>query len=305
MSIISTWEAVPSRLFSIYSTLFDSEYGEKKSRIEAWATPPSLRKQGMGDASVLTTELFRQPLAEALRLGLVEEIDDRLRLTTAARSTGKKGQDSEDYFLAYMRHTLFDSARAAETKQAGFMIALSWFLSSSPLRPMNFSKEPINELRAQIGENASQMEISVVAGWQSFLYWARYLGFATIVGGANDAEDSSSRRVIPDPIKAIESALPSIFAEANDLPVEQFLSRLSAIFPVFETGSVRKEFDGMRLTPVTDSDKRLSITTSLALQRLVDRQRLTIVNIADANARILDFGARERRVSRVALKVET
>ncbi|MFT7106640.1 MAG: hypothetical protein ACJAVT_001161 [Yoonia sp.] len=303
MSIISTWEAVPSRLFAIYSTLFDSENGEKKDRIEAWATPPSLRRRGAEDTSESTTELFSKSLSEALRIGLVEEIDDRLKLTTAARGAGKKGQDSEDYFLAYMRRTLFDPARSAETKQAGFMIALSWFLSSNPLRPMNFSKEPNNELRAQIGENASQMEISVHASWQNFLYWARYLGFATIVGGVTDAEDTNSRMVIPDPIKAIESALPSIFVDANELSIEQFLLRLSAIFPVFESGTVRNEFEGMRQTPISDRDDRLSITTSLALQRLVDRQRLIITQDSDAKPRILDFGVRKSRVSRVALRV--
>ena len=71
----------------------------------------------------------------------------------------------------------------------------------------------------------------------------------------------TSRRVIPDPAKAIESALPAIFAEANDLPVEQFLTRLAAIFPVFETGAIRQDFDAMRLTPLADADKRLSIAT--------------------------------------------
>ena len=303
MSIVTTAQAVPSRLFAIYATLFNSENGEVKDRIEAWATPPSLRERGGDDDGEPITTLFSNTLAEARRVGLVEEIDDMLRLTTDARSGGKKGQDSETYFLAYMRRTLFDPTRAGETQQAGFMIALSWFLSSSPLRPMNFSEPPQNALKAQIGDHATKTELTSLNRYQNFLYWARYLGFATFVGGASDAEDLKSRRVFPDPIKAIESALPSIFADANDLPVEQFMSRLAAIFPVFETGSVRKDFEGMRQTPITDSDKRLSITTSLALQRLVDRQRLTMTHDADAKARILDFGACESRVSRVALKV--
>lgn len=58
----------------------------------------------------------------------------------------------------------------------------------------------------------------------------------------------------------------------------------------------------MRLTPQADANKRLSITTSLALQRLVDRQRLTMATVADAPGRILDFGPREGRVSRIALR---
>jgi hypothetical protein len=225
-----------------------------------------------------------------------------LRLTSDARGGGKKGKDSEAYFLAYMRRTLFDPDRAAETQQLGFMIALSWFLSLSPLRPMSFSEPPQNSLKAQIGDHASKTELTSLNRYQNFLYWARYLGFATIVGGSNDPEDVTSRRVIPDPAKAIESALPAIFSETNDLPVEQFLTRLSAIFPVFESGSVRQNFEAMRSTAVVALDQRLSIATSLALRRLVDRQLLTMTSVADAASRILDFGSREERVSRIALR---
>lgn len=299
MSIITTAQAVPSRLFAIYSTLFDTENGEVKERIEAWATPPSLSGRGGDDDGEPTTTLFSNTLTEARRIGLVEEIDNRLRLTTDARGGGKKAQDSEPFFQNFMRRTLFDPERAAETQQAGFMIALSWFLNSNPLRPMNFSEPPQNTLKAQIGDNAAKTELTSLNRYQNFLYWARYLGFATIVGGGRDAE---SRRVIPDPIRAIESALPSIFAEINDLPIEQFISRLAAIFPVFETGSVRNELEGMRQTPISDSDIRLSITTSLALQRMVDRQRLTMTHDADAKHRILNFGTRESRVSRIMLR---
>lgn len=301
MSIITTFEAVPSRLFAIYSALFDSENGEVKDRIEAWATPPSLRSRG-GEEGESTTTLFSNTLAEARRLGLLEEVEGKLRLTNDARNCGGKGGDSEPHFMSYMRRTLFNRDRAADAKQSGYMIALSWFLSSSPLRPMNFSKEPISELRALIGDHASKFEISDYASWQSFLYWSRYLGFATIVGGGNNPDDVTSRRVIPDPMKAIESALPAIYADVDDLPVEQFLARLSAIFPVFETGSVRQDYEAMRITPLADGEKRLSITTSLALQRLADRQRLTITAVADAPSRILDFGSRENRVSRIALR---
>ncbi|WP_067253987.1 MULTISPECIES: protein DpdG [Hyphomicrobiales] len=301
MSIITTFEAVPSRLLAVYAALFDSEEGELKDRIEAWATPPSLRSRG-GEEGESTTTLFSNTLGEARRLGLVEEVEGRLRLTKDARSGGKKGADSEPYFKSFMRRTLFSPDRAADAKQSGYMVALSWFLSSSPLRPMNFSKEPINELRAMIGDHASKFEISDYASWQSFLYWSRYLGFATIVGGGNNPDDVTSRRVIPDPVKAIESALPAIYADVDDLPVEQFLTRLSGIFPVFETGSVREGFEAMRLHPTTDHDKLLSITTSLGLQRLADRQRLSMSTVADAASRILDFGNRRERVSNIALK---
>jgi hypothetical protein len=164
---------------------------------------------------------------------------------------------------------------------------------------MVFSEGPQIALRIEIGDHASKTELTSINRYQNFLYWARYLGFATIVGG-RDTDDSRSRRAIPDPARAIEAALPAIFAADDKLPIEAFLSRLSAIFPVFETGSIRKDYDAMRLKPPVDTAHRLSIATSIALQRLADRQRITLSVVPDAPARVLDFGVREGRVSHVA-----
>ena len=65
MSIVTTAQAVPSRLFAIYAALFESETGEIKERIEAWATPPSLSGRGADDDGESTTTLFSNALQEA------------------------------------------------------------------------------------------------------------------------------------------------------------------------------------------------------------------------------------------------
>ncbi|WP_425985273.1 protein DpdG [Ensifer sp. R-19] len=303
MSIITTAQAVPSRLFAIYSSLFDSENGEVKERIEAWATPPSLASRGADEDGDSSTTLFSNTLSEARRMGLVEEIDGRLRLTDEARGAGKRAQDCEHYFREFLLAKLFDAKQSEEAQQSAFMLALSWFLSANPLKPMNFSAPPQIELRAEIGENADETELTSLNRYQNFLYWARYLGFATIIGG-RDAEDTSSRRAVPDPVRAIDRVLPVIFSQEDELPIEQFLSRLAAIFPVFEKGSVRQQYDSMRLNPPANdaSAHRLSIATSLALQRLADRQRLALNVVADAPARVLDFGIRDIRISHVKLR---
>jgi hypothetical protein len=298
MSIITTAQAVPSRLFAIYASLFDSESGEVKERIESWATPPSLSSRGADEDGEASTTLFSNTLQEARRLGLVEEVDEKLRLTADARGGGKRGHECESYFRDYLKRTLFDPARAIETQQAGFMLALAWFLSVNPLKPIGFSEGPQIALKIEIGDHANKTELTSINRYQNFLYWARYLGFATIVGG-RDTDDSSSRRAIPDPTRAIEAALPSIFAGDDELPIEAFLNRLSAIFPVFEKGGIRKDYDAMRLSPSIDAAHRLSIATSMALQRLADRQRIALGSMADAPARVLDFGIREGRISHV------
>ena len=301
MSIITTAQAVPSRLFAVYASLFDSETGELKERIEAWATPPSLSGRGADEDGESSTTLFNNTLQEARRLGLVEEADGKLRVTVDARGGGKKGRDSERYFRGYLERTLFDPARAIETQQDGFMLALAWFLGANPLQPLSFSEPPQNALNREIGEKASKTELTSLNRYQNFLYWARYLGFATIVGG-RDVNDTNSRRVVPDPTRAIETALPPVFAGDTELPIEQFLNRLAAIFPVLEKGSVRQHYDEMRRNPTADAIHRLSIATSIALQRLADRQQIVLRSVADATSRVLDFGVREGRVSHISLR---
>lgn len=302
MSLVTNSQAVPSRLYAIYAALFDSENGEVKDRIEGWATPPSLTTRGGDDDGTSTTTLFSNTLQEAKRLGLVEENDGKLRLTSIARNGAKKGQDSQSQFLSVMRQVLFDSSKAAETDQTQFMFALTWFLSASPLRPLNFSEAPQNDIKAQIGPGIEKTGLTSAHHLQTFFYWARYLGFATILGGGSDPDDVTSRRVFPDPVRAIESALPSIFSDTKDMPIDQFLGRLAAIFPVFEMGTVRQEYDGMRLNPAAEANQRLSVSTSFALQRLSDRQVLSLESVSDASIRIMDLGNRVERVSRVGLR---
>jgi hypothetical protein len=305
MSVVTNPQAVPSRLYAIYAALYDSENGQVKDRIEGWATPPSLNTRGGDEDGAPTTTLFSNTLLEAKKLGLVEEVEGKLRLTSTARDGMKKGQGSEAQFLAVMRQVLFDSLKAAETDQTQFMFALTWFLSANPLRPSNFADPPQNDIRAQIGAGLEKTGLTSTHHVQTFYYWARYLGFATIIGGASDTDDQSSRRVFPDPIKAIESALPAIFSQTKDLPIDEFLIRLAAIFPVFEMGAIRQKYDDMRLTPLAEANQRLSVSTSLALQRLNDRQVLNLSSVSDASSRILDLGNRAERISRVSLRAAT
>ena len=305
MSIVRNSQAVPSRLYAIYAALFNNENGEAKDRIEGWATPPSLSTRGGDDDGTSTTTLFSKTLEEAKKLGLVEEYDGKLRLTSKARDGAKKGQSSQQQFLSVMRQVLFDSTRAAETDQTQFMFALTWFLNASPLRPLNFSEAPQNNIRAQIGAGIEKTGLTSTHHLQTFFYWARYLGFASIIGGGSDPDDITSRRVFPDPVRAIESALPSIFADTRDLPIDQFLGRLAAIFPVFEMGTVRQEYDSIRLTPQGEANQRLSVATSIALQRLNDRQVLNLTSVSDATSRIMDLGNRDERVSRVVMRAST
>jgi len=294
MSIVTNFQAVPSRLFCVYAAVAEAENGLLREQLEAWATPSSLSKRGGNEEEGGSTALFSYSLNEARRLGLVEDDGDRLRVPKTTVSGGRRNADLQGEFQSRMREVLFDPQRAADAGQAGVLYALAWLLTKSPLLPLNFAEAPQNQLREDLGEFAVKAELGSTSSYQNLLYWARYLGFAVVVG------DASTRRAFPDPTRAIAAVLEQVLPNQEWIEIDFFLSRLATIYPVLEGGSVREELEAMRTTPPA-ADDRLSISLSLALQRLADRGSISLDAIADAKARILDFGGGTKRASHVRL----
>ena len=294
MSIVTNFPAVPNRLFSVYAAVAEAENGLLREQLEAWATPPSLSKRGGNEEDGGSTALFSSSLSEARRLGLVEDDGDRLRVPKAVDGGGRRNADPQLDFLSKVRGVLFDPQRAADAGQTGVLYALAWFLTKSPLQPVSFSDAPQNQLREDLGEFAVRAELGSTSSYQNLLYWARYLGFAVVVG------DGGTRRAFPDPTRAIAAVLEQVLPSKGRVEFDVFLSRLAAIYPVLEGGSVREELEAMRTVPPA-TDDRLSISLSLALQRLADRGSISLDAVADAKARILDFGGGTMRVSHVQL----
>ena len=292
MSIVTNFQAVPSRLLSIYAVVAEAENGVLRENLESWATPPALSTRGATDDDGGSTALFTNSLSEARRLGLVEENGDRLIVPDCARGKGGRDANLQSQFLSYLRETLFDPERAASAGQAGVLIAMAWFLTKSPLQPVDFSDAPQNQLRDDLGPFAGRAELGSTSSFQNLVYWARFLGFATVVG------DAGKRRAFPDPSRAISAVLDRVLPDDRWLDMNEFLTRLADIYPVLEGGTVREEVEANRTVPPT-IDGRLSIASSLALQRLADRKSIVLSVVADATSRILDFGGSTKRVSRV------
>ena len=299
MSVMTTWEAVPNRLYSFYASLIELPAGEERERFEALATPASLRNKSEEEEAV-QTNLFSNALREAVNVGLIEVVDEKIRVTQQARVYVNSASSKEEAFRRFMGDVLLDEERAAVTQQSGFLATLAWFLTKSPFKPASFKADPTSQLKADLGEKLSNTGISVIADYQNFLYWARFLGFATIVGGRDTEANRDGRYIIPDPFNAIRDAVPAILGDQNELGIEQFVSRLADILPVFEGGKVRTEMiRSPELERVGAIGSKLSQATSLALQRLETRQHLQFRRDADAPAITLDLGRTERRISHV------
>jgi hypothetical protein len=292
MSILTNFPAVPSRLFSIYAAVAEAEKGLPRDTLASFATPPSLSTRGGGDEDGGSTALLTNSLSEARRLGLVEDSGDNLIVPERALGKGGRKADLQAQFLTYVRETLFDPERAASAGQTGVVIALAWFLTKSPLQPVGFSDAPQNLLREDLGQFAEKAELGSTASFQNLLYWAQFLGFATVVGAGG------SRRAFPDPIRAISAVLDKVLPDSDRVDMDVFLLRLAAIYPVLEGGSVREEVESNRTSPPAN-DGSLSIASSIALERLELRGSIKLEPVDDGRERILDFGNRNRKVGHV------
>lgn len=300
MSIITTAPAVPSRLFTLYASLVDRPDGESRDTFERWATPSPLATRGsQEDEGDPSTSLLVSALSEARRIGIVTETDGKIRVNPEARPKKGHHADLEDAFRGFVSSIVLDTERAMESQQDGFMMALSWFLGKSPFVGLAFTDGPQAKLKHELGENNyKKTELTSINRYQNFLYWAWYLGFATFTGGSRDQGDGKDTRyVLPNPIKAIERVLPSIFAADASLPAETFFARLAKILPVLEGGVVREEVESWGNVLGYSDGRRVSAATSFALQRLKARRTITFDAEADSAPVFLDLGEREERVA--------
>lgn len=295
MSILTTVEAVPSRLLGLYEVLFHLPDGMNKDELAVCSTPPSL-KSG--------SKLFANTLLEARRLEMVQIAGHDVKLSEDARCGGSPHTNHEKHFRQFMKSILFDIDRAKHVKQDDFLMALSWFMTQDPFTPFDFSNAVGDELNDEIDDSnmgtnvASQYGINNISNSQNFLYWARFMGFATFAG-IHKASNKPSTCVIPDPYHAIHDVLETVFDSTKSMSIIDFIEKLAGIYPCFETGKARDIINTIPRKRNQDQPHYLSIATSFAIQRLENNRILTLSNVADSRAFHLNLKFRQRPISRI------
>lgn len=291
MSIVSVAEAMPNRLFIIYATLLDRSGGETRDRLREQMSPASLRK-GQDNS----TTVFDNSLREARAIGLVTEEDGTLVVPPAARPAPRQGEVQA--FHSHILRTLFDDALADAAGQRNVAPAIAWLLMQDPLRPMPWSENPRPIISRQLADS-DNFDLGNASRLQTLAYWARYLGFARLVG-------AGQVHIVPDPHDAIALLLTEVFAKDAALRAGEFRKRLAVLCPVLEDGIIRNRVEQQaREEVVRTQPLRLSRTTSLALLRLEASGRIALEQRSDAEVGILDLGTSERRFSHVVGKVRS
>ena len=289
MSIVSVAEAVPNRLLAIYGALLARSGGETRERLKAEMVPPSLRV-GRDNQS---TAVFDASLREARAIGLVTEDGDKLSVPSAIHPKMRQGE--EEAFRAHVLRVLCDEEIADSTGQSKVAPALAWLLMQDPRRPIPWSENPLPIITRQLlGDNP--LDLGNSSRLQNLAYWARYLGFARLVGAGQVF-------IVPDPYDAISRLLSKVFDIDKSLRAREFRKRLADLCPVLEDGSVRGRVEQQVRDEIGRANpQRLSRSTSLALLRLESCGRIELAESSDAEVCILDLGTSERRFHFIALK---
>jgi hypothetical protein len=193
-----------------------------------------------------------------------------------------------------------DSQRAQDAGQIEATYALTWLMCQNAAKPISFSNQHAALLNAQFADEKSDdvttrssFNISNNQRFQNLCYWARYLGFAEIVGDPStklEEEGAAKRHIVPDPFRAVSDELSTVFAGDVELPIGLFVERLALRLPVLESGAFRGDIE-TRLKPAYRRDTaHFSSATSLALRRLELAGVLEIVRKADAVMWVCQLG---------------
>jgi hypothetical protein len=286
MSVIARMEATPSRVRLLVSVLAERPSGETEERLRSFCSPETLHRAVQDPVAI-----FRVTLAAAKDLGLIETVDDKLRVREGVLT--RKGNASADVFAA-IEHALLPPEAEPDLGQANFARAMAWFLMQSPKRPLQQSINYKLKIQEQMAlPEDTVFDLTSRDRFNSFHYWCRFLGYGEVIAG---------RALVADPTSALRRHLPRAMEGDREVPILSLLGRLAKQTPVFEGGRIRREVEGDAKPEYQRQSQRLSASTSFALHRLEQEGELKLVARSDAQAMILNLGAdAPRRVSHIEL----
>ncbi|RJQ27560.1 hypothetical protein C4565_05050 [Candidatus Parcubacteria bacterium] len=225
---------------------------------------------------------LRGALSRWTTLGLFTEKDGLVQLNAEFTTKKKESIDDLTNRLPYFcRHLVFEKKNSLPMWDEKAAIASDFVRGVAWLLTQNIYNFP-----TQWDGGAENIEKDQVLGaktivqndfrWNDLRFWSRYLGFAT--------GDSNSYQI--DPTTAVKDQLPSIFGDTKELPAKSFIDGLSSGLPVLDFGSYRKEMES-NLDPARwrkPAEGHLSMSLSLALQRLAMAKEIRLVGKADAGS---------------------
>lgn len=252
--IIDTTEHRPSVIVLILRLL--AQQRAMKMNVDSLIS--TLSPEGLPGDHALSV---KKSLETAVAIGLVARSGNEIE---AVNSSVKR----ESNLIPMIRTAVFDPAINTDPwGQLGgardLTSALAWFLTfSASEAPIKNEGDPrsaeVLQARDFGPREQGKWPIANNNRWNAFRYWACSLGFAWI-----DPKD----RIIPDPTPAMRDAIPKAFGTEKSLTADEFLSRISELIPVLDSGSYRRFIETNWNRRKSDR-AQLSAPLSFAIRRL-------------------------------------
>jgi len=228
----------------------------------------------------------RRNLAAGVELGLVTRSGEEVSLADGLVNIVRRGNDAiTDHLRArVLAEDLNTGAWGTQVGARDLTNALSWFLTfpanESPIQ-MEGQERSAKDLqerdfgprqRAGDDDAAAGWPIGNPTRWNAFRWWSCSLGFSWV---------SPRGHLVPDPTRAIRSALPAVMGSTSELSAREFIDRLAGVLPVLDFGRYRTFVEANWRRPAGEQE-RLSAPLSDALERLRSAGVLRFDDRADA-----------------------
>lgn len=234
---------------------------------------------------------LRAVLSRWRAMGLFEEINNELRLK---KEYGKRrGQTLDKATLGlskYCCELILDECNSMPLWGKGvgvagdFSAGISWLLAQDiySLPSAWGGIDPLLNRQSSVPKKLIENDTR----WSPLRQWARYLGFA----------EGEGSNFLVDPTRIISLYLPQIFSKTKSLPAGDFLSALSTLIPVLDSGKYRNEVEATldKTHWRSTEGNSLSMSLSLALRRLELSGELQLLGKADAGSSYSLTGAKYR-----------
>jgi hypothetical protein len=270
MKIYTTVEPVPSRMLALVRLLAAAGHLSRDD-IEGLQQPRA--ETGERDKK---PEQARKTLEAALECGLVEE--DKVggtreyRLAHSLTDEEKDATQIATTLPKTMARILLHPGTAAPTT---FATKCAWFLT----QPVPPTYRDETTLITALGQDTKPKDIDNPQRLDMLVYWMTYMGLGHQLGGM----------FLVDPTELIRAHLDTLLPRNKKTPIQDFIDKLSGLFPVFDGGKYFKEF-----APKRETD-RLSQALSLAIARLSDSADISFGCTQDARIRsFLDLGPKQK-----------
>lgn len=287
MSIITSVTAVPNRMVIVWRYLVVAgRSGIEEAELARLLRPLSLQRRQVDSGEDRSSTMITEVLSEMRALRLIKrDKNGKVTLTTAAPD----GDDGT--FLEFVEQCLLHPERAEHHGQGRVPGALAWLLMQDPTQPLTWGHNYQADIEADCGPDTNSFDLTDVARFQQFVYWARYLGLAWRL------ELQGVNVVFPDPTAAITRHIPSVTRGQGRIPIQNVINELAQLLPVLEGGTARLAVESYLPPDKRRPDGQLSRSTSMAFERLEFLGRLVLERVADAPAINLDNISGLRAVS--------